>query len=90
METGALKTDSKTIIGSNGYANPGISADQIMLLAELSKRKVKDYKFSTVCKADLISLVNKEEIRKSEALIDSFLKGEITTSLRSPYRLVKV
>ncbi|MBP2656307.1 MAG: hypothetical protein H6Q73_3876 [Firmicutes bacterium] len=40
-----------------------------------------DHKLRSVCKADLISLANEEENRKSEVLIDSLLKGEVTTSL---------
>ena len=49
-----------------------------MVPIEFAKGKVRDCKLSIVCKADLISLANKEEVRKSEVLIDRFLKGKST------------
>lgn len=39
----------------------------------------RDNKLGTVCKTDLIFFAYEEDVRKSEALIDNFLKGEITT-----------
>jgi len=48
-----------------------------------------DNKSRAVCKADLISVANEEEIRRLEVLIDSLLKGGVTTSLLSTERLGK-
>jgi hypothetical protein len=52
-------------------------------------RRENDHKLRVVCKGDLISVANEEETGKLEVLIDSLLKGEVTTSLLSTERLGK-
>lgn len=87
MEMAALQADSKFVIDDNAsYVEQGIITARMMDPVAFSRGRVKDNKLGTVCKADLISLANEEEVRKSEALIDNFLKGEIITDLFPTYR----
>ena len=60
-------------------AEQGVIAVSILLPA--ASAKAQNTYCGPVCKADLISLANKEEIRKSVALIDRLL---------SPYRFANV
>ncbi len=66
----------------NKHTDDGRSAEQGVIAASilLPDASAKAH-CGPVCKADLISLANKEEIRKSVALIDRLL---------SPYRFAKV
>jgi len=70
MEKEALPVGSPDMM--NGYGSVGHDV--------IATNKVMASKLSIVCKADLISLSNEKEIKKSEALIDGFLKGEMTVS----------
>ena len=60
-------------------AEPGVIAASILLPA--ASAKAQNMYCGPGCKADLISLANKEEIRKSVTLIDRLL---------SPYRFANV
>ncbi|QDR79852.1 hypothetical protein [Sporomusa termitida] len=80
MAKEALHTGSKYTDGSRS-AEQGAIAARIMLPATPATDKVQDNQCDPVCKAELISLATREEIRQSVALIDHLL---------SPYRLAKV
>ena len=69
----------------NKHTNDGRSGEQGVIAASIllaaASAKAQHTHCNPVCKADLISLANKEEIRTSVALIDRLL---------SPYRFANV
>jgi hypothetical protein len=86
MKKGAVQAGGKCTIDGSSYSKHGVITASIMAVTAFSKGKGIGNKVSIVCKADLISLANEEETRKSEVLIDSFINGEITNNLLSLYR----
>lgn len=67
MEKEAIQTGGKQGIQAGSIS--GI----IVPVAAIHEKLVKANRRVTACKADLISLANEEDARRSEALIDGFL-----------------
>lgn len=59
--------------GGRQGAQAGSIPEIIVPVTSVHEKLVKDSRRFTVCKADLMSLANEEDARRSEALIDGFL-----------------
>lgn len=71
MKKGA--TGSNYIIAGSGCVEHGMKPGKKRLPNAFATEQVKDKSLNTVCKADLISVSNREEARKAVVLIDRLL-----------------
>ena len=76
--------------GSKQDANTGYIENGLHVSGLVVPVAVKAQRQFTAWKADLISLVSAEDTRKSEDLIDGFLKAGTTIHRRNRQRLLKV
>ena len=71
MEKGA--TGSNYNIAGSGYVEHGVKPGKKRRPTTFATEQVEDKRLNTVCKADLISVSNREEARKAVILIDRLL-----------------